>query len=132
MKKYEFNKKTYEEDLIKYKEILSSSSATAKEVMNLIMIMAFHELGEEIRKKGELVNEYIKRMPKDFPNYTYIMTEQNIRNMCKFSSLVEVKEIIDLRLYDYTWSELLLFIEASKNHDELIVHLRDERKVGKA
>ena len=132
MKKYEFNEKIFEEDLEKYKAILYSSSDTAKEIMNLIMMMAFHEIGEEIRMKGKLVDEYITRISKEFQNSKYVMTVRNIRNMCKFSSLVEVKEIIDLRLYDFAWSDLLPYIEISKNHDEFISCLKEERKVGRA
>ena len=42
------------------------------------MMMTFHEIGEDIQKKGMLVEEYIKRIPSEFPNHKTIMSKQNI------------------------------------------------------
>ena len=60
------------------------------------------------------------------------MSKQNIRNMCKFSLLIEIEEITTLRLFEYKWSELIPYLESSNNHDEFIAHIEAERKAGKA
>ena len=132
MEKTIFNEIKYKEDAKRYKELFYSCSTTANQVLSFLMMMTFHEIGEDIQKKGMLVEEYIKRIPSEFPNHKTIMSKQNIRNMCKFSLLIEVEEITTLRLFEYNWSELIPYIESSNNHDEFIAHIEAERKAGKA
>lgn len=132
MKKTIFSEFKYKEDAERYKELFYSCSTTANQVLSFLMMMTFHEIGEDIQKKGMFVEEYIKRLSSEFPNHKTIMSKQNIRNMCKFSLLIEVEEITTLRLFEYNWSELIPYIESSNNHDEFIAHIEMERKAGKA
>lgn len=132
MKDDKFDENVYKEDANRYKKIFYSSAVAANQALTFLMMMAFYEIGEDIQKKGIWVEEYIKRVSNEFPEHKIVMSKQNIGNMCKLSQLIDAEEIINLRLFELGWSELIPLIQNSENHDEFITNIGNERNKGEA
>ena len=132
MNKKEFNEVKFKKDLIKYKNIFFSAVDVANLTLNFTMITTFYRLGEDIRKKGVWREEYVKRISEHFSDDTVIMTEENIKRMCKLSALVTSEEILTLGLFEFKWSELIPYIDSSKNRDEFLGYIQEERTMGEA
>ena len=132
MNKKVFDENQYRKDAENYKKSFYSSALMANQVVNISMLLTFHGIGGDVRKKGIWIDEYIKRISKEFLGHSLVFSEQNIRSMCKFSSLVELEEIFVLRLYEIPWGELITIMESSNSHDEFIASIQDERGKGDA
>ena len=122
----------FAEDFKKYRDLILSSSRAANKAVNAIMMLAFYEIGQDIQKKGMLIEEYIKRVSNEFPKSAFIMSEQNIRNMCKLSLLVSLDDLFDYRVVEIMWEVLIPIIEKANNKDEFIAYIQDEQNKGEA
>lgn len=127
-----FDEAKFKEDLNKYSSLFFSSKLAANQILNMVMLTTFYEIGQDIQSKGRWFEMYIKRVSESFPEHKLLMSPQNIRSMCKFSSLVKVEEIVSLRLFEFSWDRLLHCIEISNSHDEFVAYVKEERKIGVA
>ena len=132
MNKKEFNEVKFKKDLTKYKNIFFSAVDVANLTLNFTMITTFYRLGEDIRKKGVWREEYVKRISEHFSDDTVIMTEENIKRMCKLSALVTSEEILTLGLFEFKWSELIPYIDSSKKREDFLAYIQEERTMGEA
>ena len=132
MSKKVFNENQYHKDLKRYKKAFYSSALLANRSINVIMMTTFYEIGEDIQKKGMWIESYIKRISQEFKKQPTMMSEQNIRNMCRLTLLITFEEIFTLRLFEHGWDDIVSIINSSDDHDYFVTNIQYEKEKGGA
>ena len=120
--------KEYFEDLNKIKETIKINQNKAMVVVNTLMIINYYEIGVIINQRKTWGSKYITRLSLDLKEYGNGYSTSNLKRMSQLASNFNEVEIRAHPVLQLGWSHLILIMQKSKSHDEMLWYINEAYK----
>ena len=122
--------KEYFNDLNKIKETIKINQNKAMVIVNSAMIMTYYEIGSIINERKSWGSKHIERLSNDLKEYGKGFSFSNLKRMAQFSSIIGKKEIRAQAVLQIPWGSIILIMQKSNSHDEMLWYINETHKRG--
>ncbi len=126
----EMLEKDYFNDLNKIKETIRQNQNKAMVYVNSQMIMTYYEIGTIINERKTWGSKYIQNLANDLKEYGKGYSYDNLNYMSKFAANFERDEIFDQLGRLIPWRTIIVIMQKSKSHEEMIWYVNATHKYG--
>ena len=120
----------YFNDLKQIKETIKHNQNKAMVYVNSTMIMTYYEIGTIINKRKTWGSKYIEKLSNDLKEYGKGFSYDNLNYMSKFASNFLYKEIFDQPGRLIPWRTIIIIMQKSKSHEEMLYYINECHKNG--
>ena len=125
-----FLEKDYFGDLQKIKETIRQNQNKAMVYVNSQMILTYYEIGTIINKRKTWGSKYIQNLANDLKEYGKGFSYDQLKRMVQFSTEFNVDEIRAHPVPQIPWSTIILIMQKSKSHEEMLWYINKTHKLG--
>jgi predicted nuclease of restriction endonuclease-like (RecB) superfamily len=125
-----FLEKDYFNDLQRIKETIRQNQNKAMVYVNCQMIMTYYEIGTIINKRKTWGSKYIQYLANDLKEYGKGFSYDQLKRMVQFSTEFNVDEIRAQPVPQIPWSTIILIMQKSKSHEEMLWYINKTHKLG--
>ncbi len=120
----------YMEDLKRIKETIRINQNKAMVYVNSQMILTYYQIGTIINKRKTWGSKYIQNLANDLKEYGKGFSYDQLKRMSQFSNEFTYDEIRAQGVPQIPWSSLILIMQKSKSHKEMIWYIQKTHNNG--
>ena len=120
----------YIDDLKKIKETIRINQNKAMVYVNSQMIITYYQIGTIINKRKTWGSKYIQNLANDLKEYGKGFSYDQLKRMAQFSNEFTYDEIRAQGVPQIPWSSLILIMQKSKSHKEMVWYIKETHKNG--
>jgi len=122
--------KDYLNDLKRIKETIKENQNKAMVIVNSAMILTYYEIGIIINQRKKWGNKYIERLSEDLREYGKGYSCDQLKRMSRFAKEFTIDEIRAQAAPQIPWYTLVIIMQKSKSHEEMIWYINEAHKNG--
>jgi predicted nuclease of restriction endonuclease-like (RecB) superfamily len=122
--------KDYFNDLQKIKETIKQNQNKAMVYVNSQMILTYYQIGTIINQRKTWGSKYIQNLANDLKEYGKGFSYDQLKRMSQFSNEFTYDEIRAQGVPQIPWSSLILIMQKSKSHKEMIWYIQKTHNNG--
>ena len=122
--------KDYFNDLNRIKETIKHNQNKSMVYVNSQMILTYYQIGTIINQRKTWGSKYIEKLSNDLREYGNGFGYDNLNYMAKFANEFHYNEIFDQLGRLIPWRTIIIIMQKSKSHEEMIYYINEAHKNG--
>ena len=128
--KNEIIEKDYFNDLNKIKETIKQNQNKAMVYVNSQMILTYYQIGTIINERKTWGSKYIQNLANDLKEYGKGYSYDQLKRMSRFAKEFTFDEIRAQAAPQIPWFTIVVIIQKSKSHEEMLYYINETYKNG--